>query len=82
MFLDREQVQVIKGKLLAKETLQHNLSLAREKAEDEIAKRQGEPVKMYNSITFKDEEHTKLKKIKPFIKQIVSDMMHHADQFK
>jgi IMP dehydrogenase/GMP reductase len=59
---------VVEGKLLEKETMQRNLSLAREKAEDEIAKRQGKSVKMYNNITFRDEEHTKVKKIKPFIK--------------
>lgn len=74
-------MQVVEGKLLEKETMQRNLSLAREKAEDEIAKRQGKPVKMYNNITFKDEEHTKVKKIKPFIKQIVSDMKTHAMEF-
>lgn len=33
---------------------------------------------MQHDVTFKEEDHTKVKNIKPFVKQIVSDMKHHA----
>jgi len=36
LFLNQEQVKFIEGKIREKEILKHNLSLARERAEDEI----------------------------------------------
>lgn len=83
MFLNREQVEIVEGKIREKAILKHNLSLARERAEDEIQQRQkllykNGPPKMQHEVTFKEEDHTKVKNIKPFVKQIVSDMKSHA----
>lgn len=62
------------------------MSLARERVEDEIQERykqqlaenNGVPPKMFHDITFKEEDHTKVKGIKPFVKLIVDDLKSHA----
>ena len=61
----------------------HNLSLARERAEDEIAKRQkylqGSKVeKTEHTETFKLEDHQKVTNVKPFVRQILADLKTHA----
>jgi hypothetical protein len=33
---------------------------------------------MFHDITFKEEDHTKVKGIKPFVKLIVDDLKSHA----
>jgi len=81
--LNREQVEIVEGKIREKELLKHNLSLAKERAEDEIQQRhkllhKNGPPKMQHEVTFKEEDHTKVKNIKPFVKQIVADMKNHA----
>ena len=79
LFLNQEQVKFIEGKIREKEILKHNLSLARERAEDEIQQRQklmhkNGPPKMQHEVTFKEEDHTRVKNIKPYVKQIVNDL--------
>jgi hypothetical protein len=34
---------------------------------------------MFHKLTFKEEDHTRIKILKPFVKQIVSDMKSHVE---
>lgn len=67
-----------------KEILSQNLSLASQKAEEENARlvaekgKTGEKRKMQHTITFEGKQHDRVKNMRPFIKQIVSDMHDHA----
>jgi hypothetical protein len=65
------------------------LTYAREKADEQIKERNRkaemmgiakEPKSMYHKLTFKEEEHTRIKTLKPFMKQIVSDLKTHAEE--
>jgi hypothetical protein len=39
-----------------------------------------EPKSMFHKLTFKDEDHIRIKTLKPFMKQIVYDLKSHAEE--
>lgn len=65
------------------------LTKAREQADEEIKDRnkkaeqagmKKESKSMFHKLTFKEEDHARIKTLKPFMKQIVADLKSHAEE--
>ena len=76
-------MQAVEERQREHQEIKMRLIQAREKADEEIKARnrkaemigaQKEPPSMYHKLTFKEEDHTRIKTIKPFMKYIVFDL--------
>jgi hypothetical protein len=82
-------MQVVEERQREQHEIKMRLTQAREQAEEEIKERNRkaelmgvakEPRSMFHKLNFKEEDHTRIKTLKPFMKQIVFDLKSHAEE--